>query len=198
MKRLLLPILMLLVGVGGGVGAGIMLGGGEAPTAEGDHAPTEGEEHADDAPEGDDDQAGGDHGGEEEHAEGDGHGEEEDLGDPPRVEPAGEGTEYVRINNQFVVPIVRNGAVRSLVVMSLSLEVDAGNSTTVFNYEPRLRDSFLRVMFAHANVGGFDGQFTEADAMAPLRSALREAAQSVLGHGSTHDVLITDIIRQDA
>lgn len=198
MKRMLLPILLLLLGVGGGVGAGIMLGGGEEPTAEGDHSPAEGEEHADEEHAGDDEHADDGHGGEEDHAEDDGHGEEEDHGDPPRVEPAGEGTEYVRINNQFVVPIVRNGSVRSLVVMSLSLEVDTGNSTSVFNYEPRLRDSFLRVMFAHANVGGFDGRFTEADAMAPLRSALREAAQSVLGRGSTHDVLITDIIRQDA
>lgn len=182
MKRLLLPIILLLFGVGGGVGAGFMLGSGNAVASE-----TEEDEH----------------GAEEEHAEGDDHdgeehAEDEEPAEPARVQPAGEGTEYVRINNQFVVPIVRNGAVRSLVVMSLSLEVDVGGNSAVFNLEPRLRDSFLRVMFAHANSGGFDGLFTEAEAMAPLRSALREAAQNVLGRGSTHDVLITDITRQDA
>ncbi|ABD57107.1 flagellar basal body-associated FliL family protein [Jannaschia sp. CCS1] len=171
MMRLLLPIVLLLIGVGGGVGAGILLSGGPSSPET-----AETPEHAEDE----------DH---EEHAA---------SGETQRVEPAGEGTEYVRINNQFVVPIVRSGAVRSLVVMSLSLEVDTGVNSAVFSLEPRLRDSFLRVMFAHANAGGFDGRFTEAEAMAPLRSALREAAQSVLGRGTTHDVLITDITRQDA
>ncbi|GAB5448930.1 flagellar basal body-associated FliL family protein [Gymnodinialimonas sp.] len=180
MKRLLLPIILLFVGVGGGVGAGLMFGGGSAPATE----ERAGEDEADADPEA--------------QAEGDDAAGDADLGEPARVEPAGEGTEYVRINNQFVVPIVRNGSVRSLVVMSLSLEVDIGGSSAIFDLEPRLRDSFLRVMFAHANAGGFDGRFTEAAAMAPLRSALREAAQGVLGRGSTHDVLITDITRQDA
>lgn len=181
MMRMLLPILLLIVGVGGGVGAGVMLGGGETPDPD-----AGAEEHA-----GEDDHA-------DEDAGDDEHSDEGELGEPARVEPAGEGTEYVRINNQFVVPIVRNGAVRSLVVMSLSLEVDTGVNGAVFTQEPRLRDSFLRVMFAHANAGGFDGRFTEADAMAPLRSALREAAQRILGNDTTHDVLITDILRQDA
>ncbi len=178
MMRIVLPLVLLLIGLGGGVGAGLILSG-------------DAEEIADDGAIPDD--------AEEQGAEGE-DGEEAALerATPPRVEQSGEGTEYVRINNQFVVPIVRNGAVRSLVVMGLNVEVDTGQSTLVFDQEPRLRDSFLRVMFAHANIGGFDGRFTEASAMAPLREALLEAAQSILGSGVTHDVLITDITRQDA
>lgn len=179
MMRMLLPLVLLLIGLGGGVGAGLMLSGGSEDVAE--------------AP--DEDDADGD---EEAHAEDDEHEEEAESANPPRVEQSGEGTEFVRLNNQFVVPIVRNGAVRSLVVMGLNVEVDTGLSSAVFDQEPRLRDSFLRVMFAHANIGGFDGQFTEAAAMAPLREALLEAAQSILGGAETHDVLITDITRQDA
>ena len=186
MMRLLLPLVLLLLGVGGGVGAGLMLAGG-------DPAPTADEIGSADA-EG--------HGEEEEHADyghgDDGHGEEAASANPARVEPAGAGTEYVRLANQFVVPIVRNGAVRSLVVMGLTVEVDTGQSGAVFDREPRLRDSFLRVMFAHANAGGFDGAFTEAAAMEPFREALREAAQGIVGSASVHDVLITDITRQDA
>lgn len=181
MMRMLLPLVLLLIGLGGGVGAGLMLSGGEEEVAETVESETE-EEHAEDEGNGDES---------EEH-------EEVASANPPRVRPAGEGTEYVRLNNQFIVPIVRNGAVRSLVVMGLNVEVDIGQSSLVFQQEPRLRDSFLRVMFAHANIGGFDGQFTEAAAMAPLREALLEAAQSILGGSTTHDVLITDITRQDA
>lgn len=185
MMRMLLPILLLIVGLGGGVGAGLMLAGGEAAASD-EAAAGVGEE-------GDEDDAG-----DEEHADDDDYAEGEDEGEPLRVEPTGEGTEYVRINNQFIVPIVRNGSVRSLVVMALSVEVTTGLNGAVFDQEPRLRDSFLRVMFAHANAGGFDGRFTESDAMAPLRDALLEAAQGILGRETTHEVLITDITRQDA
>ena len=103
----------------------------------------------------------------------------------------------MRLNNQFVVPIVRDGSVRSLVVLSLTLEVDTGQNSAVFDREPRLRDAFLQVLFAHANAGGFDGSFTEAAAMAPLREALGEAAVNILGP-VLRDVLIVDITRQDA
>ncbi len=119
---------------------------------------------------------------------GGGHGDAADSSSP---------YEYVRLNNQFIVPIIRHGSVRSLVVMSLTLEVQNGENTTVFNREPRLRDAFLRVMFSHANVGGFDGSFTTIEAMRPLRVGLQEAAQQVLGE-IVHDVLIVDIVRQDA
>lgn len=166
MVRFLIPILLLLVGVGGGVGAGLFLAApdtAESTEATGDAVPDTGV-----------DDAGGD--------------------DP--AAPTGN-TEFVRLNNQFVVPIVHQGSVRSLVVLALTVEVDSGSNEIVFQQEPRLRDGFLQVMFAHANAGGFDGSFTEAAAMAPLRDALRETAQRVLGDVA-HDVLIVDITRQDA
>ena len=170
--RLILPVLLLLLGLGGGVGAGLFLGNGT--TAEtGDTA----ESQADDA---------------EETAEGAPAPQGDGL-----VMPANEGTEYVRLRNQFIVPVVRHGSVRSLVILVLTVEATTGGSDAVFQHEPRLRDSFLRVLFAHANAGGFDGQFTEAAAMAPLRSGLRDAAVAVLGDVA-RDVLIVDITRQDA
>jgi hypothetical protein len=170
--RLILPILLLLLGLGGGVGVGLFLGGG--PEME--------EADAEDSPSGD---------------------VSEDVTPPPGttgdslVTPANAGTEYVRLRNQFIVPVVRHGSVRSLVILVLTVEATTGGSDAVFQHEPRLRDSFLRVLFAHANSGGFDGQFTEAAAMAPLRSGLRDAAIAVLGDVA-RDVLIVDITRQDA
>ena len=104
--------------------------------------------------------------------------------------------EYVKMNNQFVVPIVKGAAVQGLVVMSLSLEVPAGQKDAIYSREPKLRDSFLQVMFDHANVGGFDGAFTDADTLNVLRGALREAARKDMGEQIT-DVLIVEIARQD-
>ncbi|MBT8410289.1 MAG: flagellar basal body-associated FliL family protein [Octadecabacter sp.] len=169
MVRVLIPVLLLLIGLGGGIAAGLFLGAGQDAAGAGEDAAADPDDREPAVSTQDDDAASADPG----------------------------TTEFVRLNNQFVVPVVRHGSVRSLVVMALTVEVDAGANEVVFDREPRLRDAMLRVMFAHANTGGFDGNFTEAAAMSPLRSALREAAQSVLGDVA-HDVLIVDITRQDA
>ena len=164
----LLPILLALVGVGAGVGAGIVLK--SAPTSElaapcGDVAPT---------------------GAPSAHGEGAGHGEAVELDHA-----------YVKMNNQFVIPVVKDAKIKALVVLSLSLEIRAGNTEVVYEREPKLRDAFLRVMFDHANSGGFDGDFTANGNMAPLRQGLVQAARDILGDVAS-DVLIIDIVRQDS
>jgi flagellar FliL protein len=170
MLRKLLPILLALVGLGGGVGAGLALRPAHdpEPATEGDHA--EGEDHAAAA-----------------EGEPDGEHAEEDATGP----------EYVKINNQFVVPVVEKGRVAAMVVLSLSLEVEAGNTEAVYTREPKLRDAFLQVLFDHANMGGFSGSFTDGSNLIVLRTSLKEAAGMVLGTAVT-DILITDIARQDS
>ncbi len=49
--------------------------------------------------------------------------------------------DYVRLNNQFVVPVVEGGQVRALVILSLTIEAVAGASEEVYLREPRLRDA---------------------------------------------------------
>lgn len=105
--------------------------------------------------------------------------------------------EYAKLNNQFVIPVVEDGAVAALVVMSLNLEVRPGGRTAVFALEPKLRDGFLQVMFDHANIGGFSGNFTSGTNMRALRNELLRSARDVLGDTVT-DVLIIDIVRQDS
>lgn len=106
-------------------------------------------------------------------------------------------TAFVKLNNQFVVPVVEADRIASLVVISLSLEVTEGFQETVFGQEPKLRDAFLQVMFDHANTGGFDGAFTSSGKMDSLRRALQEAAKKLLGD-QLIGVLIVDVVRQDA
>lgn len=105
--------------------------------------------------------------------------------------------EYVKLNNQFIVPVVEQGRVSAMVVLALSLEVTTGSTETVYEREPKLRDVFLQVLFDHANVGGFSGSFTDGANLIVLRTSLREAAGLVLGT-VVKDVLITDIARQDS
>lgn len=188
MMRILLPVLLLVFGLGGGIGAGIFLGGGggdEEASADYEMDGAEEGSYADEDDGGYGEEEGGDY-------------ESEGYADDGPVMPGSDETlEYVRLNNQFVVPVVQNASVRSLVVMSLTVEIEAGQAEFVFNREPRIRDAFLRVMFSHANAGGFDGAFTSPAALNPLRSGLRDAAYDVLGE-IVNDVLIVDIVRQDA
>lgn len=103
---------------------------------------------------------------------------------------------YVAMKNQFVVPVIQDAKVKSLVVLSLSLETTSEDTEIVFSREPKLRDVFLRALFDHAHIGGFDGAFTESGRLSILRVALLEAAQSVIGN-DVSDILITDIVRQE-
>ena len=105
-------------------------------------------------------------------------------------------SEFVKLNNQFIVPVVEDGLVSSLVIMSLSLEVKTGATEKVYRAEPKLRDAFLQVLFDHANTGGFAGAFTGSANMDRLRTSLTETARTVLG-SDVIGVLVSDIVRQD-
>jgi len=105
-------------------------------------------------------------------------------------------SDYVGLNNQFVVPLLDGERIGAMVVLSLSVEVGAGNAEAVYAREPKLRDGFLQVLFDHANRGGFDGEFTNANSMDVLRRLLSEVAQDLLGP-LAKSVLITEIARQE-
>jgi flagellar protein FliL len=171
----LLPVILLIIGTGAGIGAGIMLAPAPAPEV----AKNSGDDMGDDI----------DHSEDEEASHDDEEVDMDSLG-------PNKNREYIKIPNQFVVPVVERDSLSSLVVISLSLEAKTGLSEKIHLYEPKLRDAFLQVLFDHANMGGFRGAFTRSDVLNPLRIALREAAQRELGK-SVYDVLIVEISRQD-
>ena len=136
-----------------------------------------------------------------EECQDDGHGScdvemVDNAGHGEAIEPDPNNVYYVKLSKQFVVPVIKDSRVSSMVVMSLSIETTPTVGDTVFAREPKLRDALLGVMFLHANSGGFDGQFTSNEAMKDLRGSLLEAARDVIGD-DVYNVLITDILRQD-
>ncbi len=163
--RLLFPIILAAIGIGGGVGAGLTLRPAVKETAQ--DSPCV--EIPDTPNKGETDQS-------------------TSLPDTNR--------EYVKMNNQFVVPVVRGETVTSLVLISLSLEVGEGNREAIFAREPKLRDALLQVMFDHANAGGFQGAFTNSSKLDVLRKTLGDVARTV-SNNQVSGVLITDIARQD-
>lgn len=166
--KMLVPIVMLLVGAGAGVGAGIYLRPAEVAS---EQAPAEGENAHENAG----------HETPTEHA----------------ADTSALDKEYVKLSNQFVVPIVRDQRVASMVVMTLSIEVAAGQGQIIYDKEPKLRDAFLSVLFDHAAIGGFDGQFTTTNNLDIIRRNLRQTARTAIGEDIIFDVLIFEIARQD-
>ena len=172
MKKLM-PLLIALLGLGAGVGAGIMLK--PAPEALASEATCETpDEHGACPP-------------------------EDPLAPAPHGEtktPAAD-LAYVPIEKSFVVPVFAGEKVKAMVVVSLSVETETEAAPAVQALVPRLRDTFLKVMFRHANSGGFDGSFTGGRKMDDLKSALLQAAREVMGEMPVEEVLITEIARQD-
>ncbi|WP_299968605.1 flagellar basal body-associated FliL family protein [uncultured Roseobacter sp.] len=169
MKKLL-PIVMLLIGSGAGVGAGIFLR--PEPVEEKQALSEEMEAEQDTQV-------------------------EKDEGAADETSGPTAGMEYVRLPNQFVVPLVADDRISALVVMSLSMEVALGSTDTILLAEPKIRDSFLRVLFDHAAIGGFDGAFATTENMDVVRRKLRDIAQSIMGEDIVNDVLIFEVARQD-
>lgn len=170
MKKLL-PLVLLFIGLGAGVGAGIFMRPERSEDLTSTTSPTQ---NASDL-------------------------EEVEIGDhfSDAPETVRNSNEYAKLNNQFVIPIIASDKVTALVVLALSIEVPEGKTDLVYLREPKLRDSFLQVLFDHANVGGFEGNFTDASALRKLRTALKEIAQRDLGKEIASDVLIIEIARQD-
>jgi flagellar basal body-associated protein FliL len=176
MKRLL-PILIALFGLVGGAGAGWWLKPPPAPEAE-PCLDAEGHEQEPDP-------CAADEAADEEALEAPYDGDYAEL------------SEFVELRRQFIVPVVSQSEVASLVVLTLSLETEPGKVEPVLAREPKLRDALLRVLFDHAATGGFFGDFTAEPVMRDLRRNLRKAARLVAGP-AVRDVLVTEIMRQDA
>jgi flagellar FliL protein len=154
--RKLIPILMILLGLGGGLGAGYVL----RPLPQIDDI------------------------------------SETDAVLSDRVAlPTGIDIGVFEIPNQFMVPLIVEDRIASVLIVTLAMEIDETQRDLVATHVPRLRDAMLQVMFDHANSGGFSGAFTTNATLGALRNTLLEAGQYILGRDVVLKVLITDILR---
>ncbi|TJZ92605.1 hypothetical protein FA743_06990 [Paracoccus gahaiensis] len=180
MIRKLIPLALPVLALVGGAFGGDMLRG-PAPAEEGAH----------DAAEGEDTTAGPD--ATEEHASAEDQGESggHDAGD----QSAGGDAGWFTFPTQFFVPLVRQGDMRDIMILTLTLQTDAASAPALATKEHALRDALLRALMIHANTGGFDGNYTADRNLALLRESLLKAGQTVTDLPLTA-VLIEDIARQ--
>lgn len=102
---------------------------------------------------------------------------------------------WMRFGNQFFVPVIRNGDLRSLMILTLSIETNRPSLANLQMQEHKLRDALLRRLLIQANTGRFDGNFTTETYLTELRADLLAAARGASDE-VIHEVLIEDITRQ--
>ena len=114
---------------------------------------------------------------------------------PPPATPHAGDENVVTLTDGFIVPILRDGIVWSHVVLTLGVGSETVPREDILLREPLLRDAFMEMLFLHGSLGGFDGDFTEPQAMNRLRRRLDDAVAHKLDDPSAK-VLIVSIARQ--
>ena len=172
--RKIIALVIVLLGVGGGLALGVVL-------RMGDTAPTP------------DAAAEMDHGAEETGGVDQGDGVRSDASHDVETGPE---RSYVKIGRQIIIPIVKDGETQALMLFDLALDVPVSMTERTYAAEPRLRDAFLREMFAMSYSGAFSSTYTDERVIEELRGKLRAAARRLLGE-EVAEVLILDIMRQE-
>ncbi|MBX2856096.1 MAG: flagellar basal body-associated FliL family protein [Rhodobacteraceae bacterium] len=197
MLRLIVPLVIALVGLGGGVFMGAMLkpepmaeemakmdGDKKGGKMQGDH----GDGHGKGDSEGHDDKGYGDD--DHDDYEEDEYEAEYDPEDPEPVE-------YFELSRKLIVPIIEDNGDRAFVAMELHLELKEGGAKKAETHEPKIRDALLRTVIAFAHTGAFDDDAHPNETFKELAKELKRAAKRVLGD-KVKSVLIGDLIKQGA
>lgn len=188
MKNIITAIIAIACIVAGGVGGHFIRSmGSSAPKAE-----KHGEEKSD-AGHGEkkDDHAKPEKKADKKEAKADGHGKSDKDG-----HGAGGGVIYFKFSREFVVPVVSQGRVTSLVILNLNLEADANMSQKLFEMEPKLRDNIMTTLITISNDGKTFESMTDVENYESIRSMVMMNLKSVMSTG-VHNVLIVDLAKQD-
>lgn len=103
---------------------------------------------------------------------------------------------YFKFSREFVVPIMRDGTVQSLVILNINLEVDDDASLNLFSMEPKLRDNIMTTLVALSTDGRTFETMTTVDSYESIRAVVLANLSNVTPKG-IRNVLILDAAKQD-
>ena len=98
----------------------------------------------------------------------------------------------MKFSRQFVVPVVREGTPRSMVILDINIEIDNSLDESVYTLEPRLRDALLSRLLILASAGTLPQMLEDDEKMEAMKAALLETSRSIIGSAAVN-VLILDI-----
>ncbi|PHR91180.1 MAG: hypothetical protein COA69_11700 [Robiginitomaculum sp.] len=188
-NKLLFPILLIVGVILGGVTADFLRSGDSSSGGEA-HASTKSDGHGKKADKGHGKKSDNGHGKKKKKKKKKGGHGADDEGSSSQA------TIYLKFKRQFVVPVVRNGRIESLVLLNLNLELNRNASEGIYSLEPKLRDALMRALLGLSHRGVFTGDLTRADTYEQLQIELLKATREVAENG-IENVLILDLSRQE-
>ncbi|MEQ9505268.1 MAG: flagellar basal body-associated FliL family protein [Hyphomonas sp.] len=103
---------------------------------------------------------------------------------------------YYKFSREFVVPIIRESRVQSLIILNLNIEADAELSQKLFEMEPKIRDNIMTTLVTLSNDGSTFESMTNVENYESLRSMVLMNLQTIVSSG-IRNVLIVDFAKQD-
>jgi hypothetical protein len=183
MKSVISMLIIALLAAGGSFG-GQMLKKNSAPKTE--HAVDEkegakGKDHAKGKK--------SDHGKSSDKGKGGDHGDGYSSGSSSELQ-------YFSFSREFVVPIMADQRVESLVIINLNLEVESHILNKLFSIKPKLRDNIMTTLVELSNDGKTLVEPTSVDSYETIRSVILSNLNSVVASG-VENVLIMDLAKQE-
>ena len=103
---------------------------------------------------------------------------------------------YYKFSREFVVPIIADDRVKSLVILNLNLQVDSAASQSLFSQEPALRDNIMTTLIALSADDTIFNSLNSIEHYETIRSMILKNLQNSFS-SSVENVLILDMARQD-
>ncbi len=104
---------------------------------------------------------------------------------------------YFKFSREFVVPMIQNERVSSLVILNINVESDAALSDKLFSQEPVIRDVIMTTLIEISGDGKTFQSMTSIENYETLRSLILVALQKKFPDMGIKNILILDIARQD-
>lgn len=102
---------------------------------------------------------------------------------------------YFKFSREFVVPIMRDQRVSSLVIININLESSEDGLSKLFSLEPKLRDNIMTTLIKLSNERGILDSATAYDNYETIRATILKNLGQV--SSEVHNVLILDMAKQD-
>lgn len=103
---------------------------------------------------------------------------------------------YYKFSREFVVPIMRGGQVKSLVILHISLETEPSISEQLFTEEPKLRDNIMTTLIGLSNDGRTLEELTNVNNYETIRAMVLMNLNDAISD-KIKNVLIVDVAKQD-
>lgn len=102
---------------------------------------------------------------------------------------------FFKFSREFVVPIMREGQVKSLVILHITLESDTSVSDKLFTEEPKVRDNIMTTLIGLSNDGRTLEEPTDVNNYETIRAMVLMNLQDAVSD-KIKNVLIVDLAKQ--